>query len=140
MRLSRSGVLLAGSAGRDIRFAAPPPPYSKVPSVSQTAAAPVPALDPVPLAQALIRCPSVTPEDKGALGVLEAVLAPLGFRCERLRFSAPGTPDVENLYARWGSGGRNFCFRSEEHTSELQSLMRISYAVFCLKKKTNTTQ
>src|SRR3546814_5517586 len=30
--------------------------------------------------------------------------------------------------------------RSEEHTSELQSLMRISYAVFCLKKKTNTTQ
>src|SRR3546814_2363973 len=30
--------------------------------------------------------------------------------------------------------------RSEEHTSELQSLMRISYAVFCLKKQTNTTQ
>src|SRR3546814_8521583 len=30
--------------------------------------------------------------------------------------------------------------RSEEHTSELQSLMRISYAVFCLKKKNNTTQ
>src|SRR3546814_7293789 len=29
--------------------------------------------------------------------------------------------------------------RSEEHTSELQSLMRISYAVFCLKKKTNTS-
>src|SRR3546814_2068185 len=31
-------------------------------------------------------------------------------------------------------------FRSEEHTSELQSLMRISYAVFCLKKKTHTKQ
>src|SRR3546814_7095329 len=31
-------------------------------------------------------------------------------------------------------------FRSEEHTSELQSLMRISYAVFCLKKKINTKQ
>src|SRR3546814_2165298 len=30
--------------------------------------------------------------------------------------------------------------RSEEHTSELQSLMRISYAVFCLKKKTNTNE
>src|SRR3546814_2065036 len=30
-----------------------------------------------------------------------------------------------------------YAFRSEEHTSELQSLMRISYAVFCLKKKTN---
>ncbi|WP_341704713.1 succinyl-diaminopimelate desuccinylase [Ferrovibrio sp.] len=65
---------------------------------------------PLDLAQALIRCPSVTPADKGALGVLEAALVPLGFRCERLRFSAPGTPDVENLYARWGDGGRNFCF------------------------------
>src|SRR3546814_10086367 len=31
-------------------------------------------------------------------------------------------------------------YRSEEHTSELQSLMRISYAVFCLKKKNNTTR
>src|SRR3546814_7351214 len=38
------------------------------------------------------------------------------------------------------TGPRGFgrTFRSEEHTSELQSLMRISYAVFCLKKKTNT--
>src|SRR3546814_953429 len=35
---------------------------------------------------------------------------------------------------------RAFRDRSEEHTSELQSLMRISYAVFCLKKKTNTKQ
>src|SRR3546814_8211243 len=33
-----------------------------------------------------------------------------------------------------GTAGRSF-FRSEEHTSELQSIMRISYAVFCLKKK-----
>src|SRR3546814_3085670 len=33
--------------------------------------------------------------------------------------------------------GINFVHRSEEHTSELQSLMRISYAVFCLKKQTN---
>src|SRR3546814_3144241 len=32
------------------------------------------------------------------------------------------------------------CIRSEEHTSELQSLMRISYAVFCLKKKKNKKQ
>ncbi len=81
--------------------------------------APVPSrsiLDPVDLSQALIRCPSVTPADQGALGVLEAALVPLGFRCERLKFSAPGTPDVENLYARWGAGpigqqeGPNFCF------------------------------
>src|SRR3546814_7110773 len=34
----------------------------------------------------------------------------------------------------------NLLLRSEEHTSELQSLMRISYAVFCFKKKTHTTQ
>src|SRR3546814_3736477 len=36
-------------------------------------------------------------------------------------------------------GGVGMGYRSEEHTSELQSLMRISYAVFCLKKKTNKT-
>src|SRR3546814_7420301 len=36
-----------------------------------------------------------------------------------------------------GQAGDNMPLRSEEHTSELQSLMRISYAVFCLKKKTN---
>src|SRR3546814_3685496 len=35
-----------------------------------------------------------------------------------------------------GLGSFTLCLRSEEHTSELQSLMRISYAVFCLKKKT----
>src|SRR3546814_4423491 len=41
-----------------------------------------------------------------------------------------------------GAGNRRGCevLRSEEHTSELQSLMRISYAVFCLKKKTSNTQ
>src|SRR3546814_3149582 len=38
-----------------------------------------------------------------------------------------------------GGHGRAEGTRSEEHTSELQSLMRISYAVFCLKKKQNTT-
>lgn len=79
--------------------------------MSAAAAATV-SLDPVALARALIRCPSVTPEDRGALGVLEGALKPLGFECQRLRFSAPGTPDVDNLYARWGrpGGGRNFCF------------------------------
>src|SRR3546814_8820816 len=39
--------------------------------------------------------------------------------------------------APWGAASPNGPRRSEEHTSELQSLMRISYAVFCLKKKTN---
>ncbi|MCB4820704.1 succinyl-diaminopimelate desuccinylase [Roseicella aerolata] len=61
--------------------------------------------DPLPLAQALIRCPSVTPADAGALGVLEAALAPLGFTCHRLRFG-----EIENLYARRGTGGPHFCY------------------------------
>jgi succinyl-diaminopimelate desuccinylase len=58
----------------------------------------------------LIRKPSVTPKDEGALGVLEGALKPLGFTCHRLPFSEPGTPDIENLYARIGSGSPHFCF------------------------------
>lgn len=68
------------------------------------------APDPVALAQDLIRCPSVTPADAGALGVLERALAPLGFACERMRCEAPGTAAVDNLYARLGTDGPNFCF------------------------------
>jgi len=67
-------------------------------------------MDPVELAQSLIRCPSVTPKDEGALDVLEAALKPLGFACHRLRFEQDGTPPIDNLYARIGSGGPNFCF------------------------------
>jgi len=67
-------------------------------------------LDSVALTQALIRCPSVTPLEGGALTVLEDALKPLGFVCHRLPFSAPGTPDVDNLYARFGSRGPNLCF------------------------------
>lgn len=66
--------------------------------------------DPLPLAQALIRCPSVTPEDAGALGVLESALTVLGFDCHRLRFEEEGTAPVDNLYARLGTEGKNFCF------------------------------
>jgi succinyl-diaminopimelate desuccinylase len=66
--------------------------------------------DPIELTRALIRRPSVTPKDEGALGVLEDVLKPLGFTCHRLLFSEPGTPDIDNLYARWGSGAPHFCF------------------------------
>ena len=59
--------------------------------------------NPVQILRALLRCPSVTPEEAGALGVLEDFLKPLGFSVERPVFSAEGTPDVENLYARLGS-------------------------------------
>jgi succinyl-diaminopimelate desuccinylase len=62
-------------------------------------------MDAVALAQQLIRCPSVTPADAGALAVLEAALNPLGFVCHRLKFGA-----VENLYARIGERAPHFCF------------------------------
>ena len=42
--------------------------------------------------------------------MLEETLTSLGFACTRLKFSAPGTPDVENLYARLGTAAPNFCF------------------------------
>jgi succinyl-diaminopimelate desuccinylase len=68
------------------------------------------AIDPVALTRDLIRCPSVTPAEGGALDLLERVLHDRGFRCHRLPFSEPGTPDVDNLYARIGTGGPHFCF------------------------------
>src|SRR3546814_5905605 len=55
---------------------------------------------------------------------------------------APGTGRSATADGRWQAGGRRGAapaLRSEEHTSELQSLMRISYAVFCLKKKNQKT-
>lgn len=66
--------------------------------------------DPVSLAQALIRCPSVTPEEGGALSLLQEILSAAGFTCHRMTFTQDGTPDVENLYARLGSEGPNLCF------------------------------
>lgn len=67
-------------------------------------------IDPVALAQDLIRCRSVTPADGGALDVLEAALQSLGFFCHRLRFEDAGTPAIENLYARLGTEAPHFCF------------------------------
>ena len=55
------------------------------------------------LCRALVRCRSVTPDDGGALGVLDAALNEAGFATQRLTFSEPGTPDVDNLYARFGT-------------------------------------
>jgi succinyl-diaminopimelate desuccinylase len=68
------------------------------------------ASDPVALAQALIRCPSITPVEGGALTLLESALVPAGFECHRMTFSEPGFADVENLYARLGNTGPNLCF------------------------------
>lgn len=68
------------------------------------------ARDALALAQALIRCPSVTPADAGALGLLAETLAGLGFVCHPLRFEEAGTAPVDNLYARFGTGAPHFCF------------------------------
>ena len=66
--------------------------------------------DPVPLLQDLIRCVSETPAEGGALTLLENTLSTHGFVCHRLMFKETGTPDVDNLFARFGSGAPHFCF------------------------------
>lgn len=66
--------------------------------------------DPLTLAQALIRCPSVTPEEGGALDYLQGVLSSAGFACQRLPFSDKNTPDVDNLFARIGTRSPHLCF------------------------------
>lgn len=58
----------------------------------------------------LIRCPSVTPIEGGALDYLENHLKKLGFTVERVVFSGGNTPDVENLYARLGTSAPHICF------------------------------
>ena len=67
-------------------------------------------VDPAANLATLIRCPSVTPAEAGALSALEAMLDPLGFAVERPVFSEAGTPDVENLYARLAGTGPHLCF------------------------------
>jgi succinyl-diaminopimelate desuccinylase len=66
--------------------------------------------DPVTLARDLIRCPSVTPAEGGALAYLERVLGGAGFTIHRLKFSEPGSADVENLYARIGTASPHLMF------------------------------
>ena len=70
-----------------------------------------PALaDPTALARDLLRCPSVTPVEAGALGVIEGVLKGAGFTVHRVTFAEPGSAPVENLYARIGTASPHFAF------------------------------
>jgi succinyl-diaminopimelate desuccinylase len=62
------------------------------------------------IARALIRFPSVTPADGGALPYLSDLLARAGFAAELVTFEAPGTPAVMNLYARFGAAKPNLAF------------------------------
>jgi succinyl-diaminopimelate desuccinylase len=66
--------------------------------------------DALSIARDLLRCPSVTPADAGALGVLENVLKGAGFEVHRITFSEPGAADIDNLYARIGSGAPHITF------------------------------
>jgi succinyl-diaminopimelate desuccinylase len=69
-----------------------------------------PPVDDVELCRALIRCPSVTPVDAGALAVIATALEGLGFTCHRLPFGGNERPRVENLYARLGTRPPHLCF------------------------------
>lgn len=68
-------------------------------------------LDPVELTAKLIRCPSVTPEEGGAIALLETVLGKAGFTCTRVDRAG-----IANLYARWGKAGANKAFGFNGHT------------------------
>lgn len=68
-------------------------------------------LDPVALTAALIRCPSVTPQEGGALQLLERELSAAGFACTRVDRGG-----IANLYARWGARGANRSFGFNGHT------------------------
>lgn len=59
--------------------------------------------DPIALTRELVRCPSVTPAEGGALAFLEKTLKATGFATHRMTFREPGAEDVENLYARIGT-------------------------------------
>jgi succinyl-diaminopimelate desuccinylase len=69
-----------------------------------------PSSDPTALARDLLRCPSVTPQEAGALGLIEGVLKAAGFDVHRVTFAEPGTAPVENLWARIGTASPHFVF------------------------------
>ncbi len=66
--------------------------------------------NPAEILATLIRCPSVTPAEGGALTALEAMLKPMGFSIERPVFKDDNTPDIENLYARISGNGPHLMF------------------------------
>ncbi|MEE2745919.1 MAG: succinyl-diaminopimelate desuccinylase [Pseudomonadota bacterium] len=67
-------------------------------------------LDALEFARALIKCPSVTPQDNGAQRLLVKTLENIGFKCDQVCFSEPGSEEVNNVYARFGDQSPNFCF------------------------------
>ncbi|HLH48929.1 MAG TPA: M20/M25/M40 family metallo-hydrolase, partial [Roseiarcus sp.] len=71
---------------------------------------PQPPLAALDIARALIACPSVTPDEAGALTYLRGLLAEAGFVAEIVSFDAPGAARGDNLYARFGRGAPHLVF------------------------------
>ena len=84
-------------------------------------------IDPVELTAQLIRCPSVTPKEAGAIKLLEDMLSQHGFHCTRI--SRGG---IENLFARWGSGktGRSFGFNGHTDVVPVGDLEKWTFDPF----------
>src|SRR3954454_14759975 len=85
-------------------------PVMKPTSVNPAAAVATAPADSLSITRDLVRCPSVTPADAGALGVLENILQAAGFETHRVTFSEPGTADIDNLYARIGTSAPHITF------------------------------
>jgi succinyl-diaminopimelate desuccinylase len=66
--------------------------------------------DAIAIARDLVRCRSVTPDDGGALDVLQNILTQAGFTVHRTVFTEPGTAPIDNLYARVGTAKPNLVF------------------------------
>jgi succinyl-diaminopimelate desuccinylase len=86
--------------------------------------------DPAAIARDLLRCPSVTPVEGGALTLLEATLMRAGFTVHRMTFSEPGTADVENLYARIGTSAPHLMFAGHTDVVPPGDLKAWSHAPF----------
>ena len=66
--------------------------------------------DSISLTQALVRCPSITPKDEGALGIVERYLKLIGFKSKKLTFNKEGSYEVNNLFASIGKNGKHLAF------------------------------
>ena len=88
-------------------------------------------IDPIRLACDLIKCPSVTPVEGGALDLLEKTLENIGFTCHRLTFEEQGHAPVDNLYARIGTQGPNFCFAGHTDVVPPGDITAWSFDPFC---------
>ena len=86
--------------------------------------------DPIAIARELIRCPSVTPEEGGAIAYLQRVLSEAGFDVHRLMFTQPGYDNIENLYARVGTGAPHFVFAGHTDVVPPGEVSLWSYAPF----------